>query len=273
MGVSAFDSYASAPAPAATRGPIPDLEDGNGRYRVRFARDAADLEEVGRLRFRVFNLEEGEGLAESFDTGIDKDHFDEQCQHLMVFDREQDRVVGTYRLQVYSSAKSGNGFYSAEEYDLSTLPEQVVADSVELGRACIEREHRNRNVLYLLWRGLASYVLWHRTRYFFGCNSLPTMDPLEGLRMEHWLRENGHVHSELRVQPRAEFRCVAPEGFDPPSGRRRRCRRCSRSICATARGSAARRRSTGSSQTVDFFSVNDLAELDEKTFRNFADKR
>ena len=26
-------------------------------------------------------------------------------------------------------------------------------------------------------------------------------------------------------------------------------------------------------QTVDFFSVNDLAELDERTFRNFAEKR
>ena len=83
MGVSAFDSYASAPAPAATRGPIPDLDYATGRYRVRFAHDAADLEEVGRLRFRVFNLEEGEGLAESWDTGVDKDLFDDQCQHLL----------------------------------------------------------------------------------------------------------------------------------------------------------------------------------------------
>lgn len=34
-------------------------------YRARFARTLADLHAIQRLRYRVFNLELGEGLAES----------------------------------------------------------------------------------------------------------------------------------------------------------------------------------------------------------------
>ena len=170
MGASAFESYASAPAPAERHGPVPDLDHVTERYRVRFVRDVDDLDEVCRLRFRVFNQEEGEGLASSWESGEDRDAFDAQCEHLMVLARgeEGERVVGTYRLQVGPAAEAGVGYYSSNEFDLSTLPPEVLRDSVELGRVCIEREHRNRNVLYLLWRGLTAYVLWHGKRYFFG---------------------------------------------------------------------------------------------------------
>lgn len=273
MGVSAFESFASAPAPAESRGPVPDLDHSPGRYRVRFARDVADLDEVCRLRFRVFNVEEGEGLATSWDNGEDRDVFDDQCQHLMVLDgQDGDRVVGTYRLQVASAALGGAGFYSADEFDLSMIPDDVVRDSVELGRACIEREHRNRNVLYLLWRGLASYVLWHRKRYFFGCNSLPTLEPAAGHRMLRWLREQGHVHPTLWVEPLPDFRCPGEEEAalpgEPPVVPPLFAiyLRYGAQVCSPPALDRA-------FQTIDFFTVNDLAMLDAPTFRKFADER
>ncbi len=273
VGVSAFESFASAPALAERHGPVPDFDQATGRYRVRFAHTPADIDEVCRLRFRVFNVEEGEGLQSSWRSGVDRDAFDEYCQHLMVLDREHDdRVVGTYRLQVSSAAIAGAGFYSSDEFDLSTIPDDVIRDSIELGRACIELEHRNRNVLFLLWRGLAAYVLWHRKRYFFGCNSLPTLEPQEGHRMLRWLRDNDHVHPNLWVQPIPDCRCpeeslaeaeqvppVVPPLFAIYL-------RYGSKVCSPP---AVDR----SFQTIDFFTVNDLAELDAPTFRKFADKR
>ena len=46
------------------------------RYEVRFARNAEELDAIQRLRFEVFNLELGEGLASSFESGRDVDEFD-----------------------------------------------------------------------------------------------------------------------------------------------------------------------------------------------------
>src|SRR5437763_1200950 len=78
---------------------IPPGEIREGRYVVRFARTRQELDAVLKLRFEVFNLELGEGLASSFQTGRDLDEFDETCHHLIVTEAEQDKIVGTYRMQ------------------------------------------------------------------------------------------------------------------------------------------------------------------------------
>ena len=57
---------ADQPLPAQDR--IPALVAQKAGYTLRFARTLADLEAVHRLRFRVFNLELGEGLASAFET-------------------------------------------------------------------------------------------------------------------------------------------------------------------------------------------------------------
>src|SRR6185436_13849796 len=128
------------------------------------------------LRFEVFNLELGEGLDASFLTRRDEDPFDRTCHHLLVEDRASGRIVGTYRMQTSEMAAGACGFYSAGEFTLGSLPREVVAGSVELGRACIAREHRGRPVLFLLWKGLAGYLMHFGKRYLFGCCSLSTQD-------------------------------------------------------------------------------------------------
>src|SRR6266446_10380062 len=111
---------------------IPQKEIGEGRYLARFARTKEEVYAALKLRFEVFNLELGEGLQASFLTGRDMDEFDEQCHHLIVVDPEnQDRVVGTYRMQTGEMAKAGRGFYSDVEFDLSKLPPEVLSDSIE----------------------------------------------------------------------------------------------------------------------------------------------
>jgi putative hemolysin len=180
-----------------------------GRYRTRVARSAADLDAVLRLRYEVFNLELDEGLRSSHLTGRDRDAFDAQCDHLLVEDQGSGEVVGTYRMQTAERAREGIGFYSAGEFDLSGLTTPVLDRSVEIGRACIAREHRSRSVLFLLWRALAGYVIEHRKRYLFGCSSLTSQDPAAGLCAFEEFRASGHLHSQLRVEPLPGLGCEA----------------------------------------------------------------
>lgn len=214
------------PAPGAGGAPpfpsplarVPARELAEGSYRVRFARDLADLDAVLRLRFEVFNLELGEGLDSSFATGRDEDEFDRTCHHLMVEERSTGRIVGTYRLQTAAMAApeaGGSGFYTAGEYDLAWLPAGLLARSLEVGRACVAREHRGRQVLYLLWKGLALYLEENRLRWFFGCCSLTTQDPQEGFRALRQLERRGVLHPELWAPAVGDYDCgesrLAPE--------------------------------------------------------------
>jgi putative hemolysin len=185
-----------------------------GPYVVRFAREPVDLEQVLRLRFEVFNRELREGLPSSWRTGLDQDRFDACCHHLMIVEAASGTAVGTYRLQTAEQARAGAGLYCAGEFDLAPLG-AVVERGVELGRACILREHRQGSALFALWRGLAAYLAWSRKRYLFGCCSLTSQDPRAGLALWRWLQRAGHVHERLRVAPLAELACRATEEEGP----------------------------------------------------------
>jgi len=109
---------------------IPSGEIAEGSYAVRFAANVGELDELLRLRFRVFNLELAEGLAASHDTGRDLDPFDAQCHHLIVVHRPSRRIVGTYRIQTTAMAEASRGFYTATEFDLSRLPRGILDHAV-----------------------------------------------------------------------------------------------------------------------------------------------
>ncbi|MFK8028639.1 MAG: GNAT family N-acetyltransferase [Gammaproteobacteria bacterium] len=193
---------------------IPEVADTAGPYRLLFARTKQNLDDIARLRFEVFNLELQEGLSESWLTCRDWDEYDEHCHHLMVVDQASNEVVGTYRMQTHPMASKGSGFYSDTEFQLHTLGEEFLTSSVELGRACIAHAHRNSRVLYLLWRGLAAYMLHNQQRYFFGCCSLTSQDPSEGWHVMQYLRNKDLLHDSLKVLPRANMACFK-EPFEP----------------------------------------------------------
>ena len=128
-----------------------------GRYRLRLAETQEDREAACRLRFRVFNIELGEGLDSSYETGLDMDRYDAICEHLLVEDKTSRRIVGTYRMQSGQTAKRNLGYYSEQEFSLGPY-EPLRPGILELGRASIDREHRTPEVLMLLWRGIAQYA-------------------------------------------------------------------------------------------------------------------
>jgi putative hemolysin len=176
-----------------------------GRYEARFARSLNDLQRVQRLRFEVFNLELREGLRQSFASGLDRDGFDLGCHHLMVLDREDGAVVGTYRLMTRELA-ARQGFYTASEFELNGLPEHVLQHGAEVGRACVHKDHRNGRVIQLLWRGIARYLDWNDKRFVFGCCSIPSLKIAEIAGVSLMLARQGHVHPRYFAAVRQELR-------------------------------------------------------------------
>lgn len=175
-------------------------------YRVRLARDAADLRAAQALRFAVFNLELHEGLARSWATGLDADAFDAVCDHLLVEDEAGGQVVGTYRLQTGASAARHHGYYSEREFEFAPY-EPLRGRIVELGRACIHAQHRNFAVLNLLWGGIADYARSRGARWLVGCSSLTSQDPAAGAAA--WLQLQRHAaEPALRTVPTAAFACA-----------------------------------------------------------------
>ncbi|MGB7134843.1 MAG: GNAT family N-acetyltransferase, partial [Acidobacteriaceae bacterium] len=168
--------------PQTTDRPSPSISLELGKYQVRLAQSLAEREAACRLRFKVFNIELGEGLASSYETGLDRDQFDLFCDHLIVEDRSRRLIVGTYRMQSGLTAALNLGYYSEQEFDFTPY-ESIRAEVLELGRASIDRDHRSSEVLTLLWRGIAAYARCFRLRYLIGCSSLNSRDPREGWSM------------------------------------------------------------------------------------------
>lgn len=186
---------------------VPEIEIVEGRYTVRLARTPQEIDAALRLRYEVFNLELGEGLEASHITGRDEDRFDAVCHHLIVREKVTGEIVGTYRLQTLEIAKIPSDFYCAGEFMVEDLPPSVLAESLEIGRACIALDHRSTKVLLLLWKGLAAYAAATKKRFLFGCCSITSQDEAEGWKAADRIEQDGFMHNELCVKPRAAFTC------------------------------------------------------------------
>ncbi len=226
-----------------------------GRYSLNVAQNESEVRSALRLRFRVFNLELGEGLGSAHTSGEDRDEFDAIMRHLIVRDTHNDEVVGTYRVQTGTMAAQNLGYYSAREFDFSVY-ESRRETILELGRACIDAAHRNLSVLSLLWRGIATYALAHRCHLLVGCSSLTSQDPAEGVAAYAVLRDH-QVSADLRTTPIANF------GLPPSTPSQHavtipKLLRAYVSIGAKIAGPPAIDREFG---TIDFLTILDLHQL------------
>jgi putative hemolysin len=183
-------------------------------YEVRTTRAPHDIEAAQRLRYEVFNLELGEGLSSSWHRGLDADPFDPQCDHLVVEESNTGAIVGTYRLQTGAMAAAGRGYYSAQEFSFAPY-ESLRNEILELGRACVHKDHRKRSVLDLLWRGIAAYASSRGSRYLLGCSSLTSQNPAEGWALFRQLETHYLAPPELRTHPIGNFQMPEPEEVSP----------------------------------------------------------
>ena len=195
------DDPAARPAPPGA--PFTELRAGN--LGVRLAANAAEIDAVQALRYRVFYQEMG-AKADDATTFAqrDRDAYDAVADHLLVVDHSLGNgpasVVGTYRLIQREGARRIGHFYSSDEYDIALI-EANLGKILELGRSCVDTGYRNRSVMQLLWRGIAAYVFQHQIELMFGCASLPGTDP-ELLAMELAYLYYNHL-APVAIRPRA----------------------------------------------------------------------
>jgi putative hemolysin len=161
-------------------GQAPFAELRAGPLGVRIATSADEVDAVQALRYRVFYGELGARADAVTDRDQrDRDAFDAIADHLLVVDHSigpgPEGVVGTYRLIRREAAARIGQFYSADEYDISSI-ERFPGVLMELGRSCVDARYRDRAAMQLLWRGIAAYVFHHKIELMFGCASLPGTD-------------------------------------------------------------------------------------------------
>jgi putative hemolysin len=170
----------------------------NGRYLIKTVDSVSELEEVLRMRGEIFGEEYG--LNRSSST-LDVDRYDFNCDHLVIKSRETGECVGTYRMLCSTFTCE---FYSENEFELSAFL-GAPGVKLELGRACIRREHRKGSVLSLLWRGIVQYAVETRADYLFGCSSVKTESFLDSRALnEAFLRED-KVGTEWNIRPKESF--------------------------------------------------------------------
>lgn len=172
------------------------------RFVVSLATAPDNIEACLRLRYQVFAEEYGAQLNSSaITTGLDKDHFDDYCKHLMVYDNQTEQVVATTRLLSGAEAKFTNGFYSETEFDLQNIL-SIPGNFMEVGRTCIHRDFRRGAVLALLWQGIARLVSVCKIDYLIGCASIPLSGGERYIAsVMHQLRTHHFIEVDKQVQP------------------------------------------------------------------------
>jgi len=170
-------------------------------YEISLATTLDDVRACQHLRYEVFNAELGEGLESSHSLGLDRDSFDVICDHLLVREAGTGEAVGTYRVQTGYRALGNAGYYSQEFFDFAPY-EGIRGELLELGRACVHRDHRDSGVLLLLWKGIFRYAKQTGTRYLIGCSSVTSQDAAEGLALYRDLQKKYLAPLEFRTVPR-----------------------------------------------------------------------
>lgn len=175
-------------------------------YIVKTADSNEELHQALKLRHDVFL---SELLHRHKRSGIDRDRFDRFCDHLLIIDKRDGAVIGTYRLQ---SSLHTRRWYTATEFHMRRIVKHLPGNKLELGRACVHPEHRNGITIALLWEGIVAYMSASETSYMFGCSSIKTMDKDEIKQIYYYLKQNGHTTDDHRVRPKGKFRVPGMKG-------------------------------------------------------------
>ena len=126
------------------------------------------LQEIGRLREITFR-EIGEGT----NRAIDLDRFDAYYHHMFLWDIDNKKIAGAYRMGLGAqiSSKYGiDGFYLQELFRFEQELFPMMSKSIEMGRAFIIKKYQMRPMpLFLLWKGIVHTTLrYPEHKYLIG---------------------------------------------------------------------------------------------------------
>lgn len=179
------------------------------RLQVELALSQEQIDACFRLRYRVFVEELGAKIDCALPLGLESDHFDAYCHHMLVRDMDTGEAVACTRILTDTQAQVAGGFYSAKEFDLSRLRD-IEGRVMEIGRTCVDPAYRNGATISCLWSGLAQFMENNRFMYLMGCASISLEDGgiqanliMDQLRVRYLTPESLRVDS-LRALPKLD---------------------------------------------------------------------
>lgn len=185
-----------------------------GTLSAGFAESVREIREAQRLRYDVFAKEMGARLQVQL-PGLDYDHFDGFCHHLLVRDSKLGRVVGYTRLLTSEQARVAGGFYSETEFDITPVL-KLPGRFLELGRTCVHPDYRNGATIATLWSAIADFVAAQGFDYLIGCPSIPLGDDCrEAYAIYALLSRRYLIEEPLRVVPSIPLPPAPAAGPDP----------------------------------------------------------
>ncbi|WP_373998774.1 GNAT family N-acetyltransferase [Bdellovibrio bacteriovorus] len=169
-----------------------------GPFEIKTVTNVDELKEALALRYEVFHREM---LGKKALHGVDVDEFDFDCDHLIIKEKRSDKIVGTYRLNCSLFTQN---FYSSKEFMMGNIMQQPGV-KLELGRACIHKDHRRGILISLLWKGIAEYMAATEAKLLFGCATVKTDDPRDAALLTRYFEEEGRVFANFRTRPTLAF--------------------------------------------------------------------
>ncbi|MBV6438787.1 MAG: hypothetical protein EPGJADBJ_00415 [Saprospiraceae bacterium] len=124
--------------------------------------------EIARLRELTFRAA-GEGTGKPRDL----DEYDLYYLQLVIWDRDEKKIAGGYRLgqgDMIFRRFGVNGFYTHSLFKMKPGFYPILQEAVELGRSYVTPEYqKHRLPLFLLWKGILHFLLAHpQYRYLYG---------------------------------------------------------------------------------------------------------
>lgn len=137
-------------------------------YIARSAQIPSILREIGRLREITFRAV-GEGTGDE----VDLDEFDYYYNHLFIWNRARQEVLGSYRLGLADEIVRQHGVHGLYTHTLFKFDERLmnrIQPAIELGRSFIRPEYQKSYIaLFLLWKGISTFIGQNpRYRILFG---------------------------------------------------------------------------------------------------------
>ncbi len=180
------------------------------------------MTEIGRLREITFRATD-EGTGKSVDT----DEFDTYYQHLFVWNKQKNELVGAYRLGRTDNIikrLGKKGMYTTTLFNIKSSFFEEVNPALEMGRSFVRPEYqRSFSPLLLLWRGIGHYVAkYPKYRILFGPVSINKEYQSSS---RHLMVTFLKIHNYLpelaaKVKPRQPFQNKKIKGWDKNNSKR-----------------------------------------------------
>jgi putative hemolysin len=166
------------------------------------------LQEIGRLREITFR-QVGEGTGKASDL----DSFDPYYQHLLLWNRQKQELVGAYRVGAVQDilARFGvAGLYTNTLFQFDESFFEEIGPALELGRSFVRPEYQKKYApLLMLWKGIGQYISANpELPTLFGAVSISNdYNPVSRQLVTRFLEDQeANLHLARLVKARRPFR-------------------------------------------------------------------